>query len=293
MVFRTTHSIIVKMRSLQKPVFALLIAATIQGSTFPLQKLVLSGVSPFVFNALRFGFAAAVSFFVFGRGDIFKGVILGTVLSVGYVTQTWGLTLTSASKSGFIVSLYTVLIPIFSYIVEREKITRIQGISFALSVLGSYLLSGGARGFNFGDLLMLVCAASFALHIVLITRFSQQVAEGQLLFPQFLAVALINAVAGVTKNWSFPIPTYFVAIYSALLATVLGIYLQLRFQKEVGSNRTGLIFVTLPVSSAIFSYLILGEKLSPLQTTGASIMVIALIVSSLGSSPTVREGNRA
>lgn len=272
---------------------ALLIAATIQGSTFPLQKLVLPGVSPFVFNALRFGFAAAVSFFVFGRGDILRGAILGAVLSVGYVTQTWGLTLTSASKSGFTVSLYTVLIPIFSYIVEREKITRIQGIAFALSVLGSYLLSGGVRGFNFGDLLMLICAASFALHIVLITRFSRQVAEGQLLFPQFLTVALINAMAGVTKNWGLSIPIYFVAIYSALLATVLGIYLQLRFQKEVGSNRTGLIFVMLPVSSTIFSYLILGERLSPLQITGALIMVIAIVVSSLGNGLTVREEDKA
>lgn len=272
---------------------ALLVAATIQGSTFPLQKLVLPGVSPFVFNALRFGFAAAVSFFVFGRGDILRGAILGAVLSVGYVTQTWGLTLTSASKSGFIVSLYTVLIPIFSYIVEREKITRIQGIAFALSVLGSYLLSGGVRGFNLGDLLMLICAASFALHIVLITRFSRQVAEGQLLFPQFLTVALINAMAGVTKNWGLSIPIYFVAIYSALLATVLGIYLQLRFQKEVGSNRTGLIFVMLPVSSTIFSYLILGERLSPLQITGALIMVIAIVVSSLGNGLTVREEDKA
>ncbi|MCD6253337.1 MAG: DMT family transporter [Thermotogae bacterium] len=281
------------MKSLQKSVLALLIAATIQGSTFPLQKLVLPGVSPFVFNALRFGFAAAVSFFVFGRGDILRGAILGAVLSVGYVTQTWGLTLTSASKSGFIVSLYTVLIPIFSYIVEREKITRIQGIAFALSVLGSYLLSGGVRGFNFGDLLMLICAASFALHIVLITRFSRQVAEGQLLFPQFLTVALINAMAGVTKNWGLSIPIYFVAIYSALLATVLGIYLQLRFQKEVGSNRTGLIFVMLPVSSTIFSYLILGERLSPLQITGALIMVIAIVVSSLGNGLTVREEDKA
>ncbi|RKX41789.1 MAG: EamA/RhaT family transporter [Thermotogae bacterium] len=281
------------MKSLQKSVLALLVAATIQGSTFPLQKLVLPGVSPFVFNALRFGFAAAVSFFVFGRGDILRGAILGAVLSVGYVTQTWGLTLTSASKSGFIVSLYTVLIPIFSYIVEREKITRIQGIAFALSVLGSYLLSGGVRGFNLGDLLMLICAASFALHIVLITRFSRQVAEGQLLFPQFLTVALINAMAGVTKNWGLSIPIYFVAIYSALLATVLGIYLQLRFQKEVGSNRTGLIFVMLPVSSTIFSYLILGERLSPLQITGALIMVIAIVVSSLGNGLTVREEDKA
>lgn len=281
------------MKSLQKSVLALLIAATIQGSTFPLQKLVLPGVSPFVFNALRFGFAAAVSFFVFGRGDILRGAILGAVLSVGYVTQTWGLTLTSASKSGFTVSLYTVLIPIFSYIVEREKITRIQGIAFALSVLGSYLLSGGVRGFNLGDLLMLICAASFALHIVLITRFSRQVAEGQLLFPQFLTVALINAMAGVTKNWGLSIPIYFVAIYSALLATVLGIYLQLRFQKEVGSNRTGLIFVMLPVSSTIFSYLILGERLSPLQITGALIMVIAIVVSSLGNGLTVREEDKA
>lgn len=269
------------MKKTTKAVTALMAAAAIQGSTFPLQKMALSGVSPFIFNALRFGLAALVSFFVFGKGKANKGIILGAVLSAGYISQTWGLTLTDASKSGFIVSLYTILIPVFSYILEKERITIIQGFAFALSVAGSYLLSGGIGGFNPGDLLMIGCAISFALHIVLITKFSKQVPESDLLFPQFFTVALTNAVLGMKGKWILPLSSYLVIVYSALLATVLGIYLQLKFQKSVGSNRTGLIFLMLPISSTIFSYLILGESFSRPQWIGASIILVAMMMSSL------------
>lgn len=269
------------MKKTTKAVTALMTAAAIQGSTFPLQKMALSGVSPFIFNSLRFGLAALVSIFLFGKGRTYKGIILGTILSAGYISQTWGLTLTDASKSGFIVSLYTVLIPVFSYILEKERITIAQGFAFALSVAGSYLLSGGIEGFNLGDLLMVGCAISFALHIVLITKFSKQVPESDLLFPQFFTVALTNAVLGMKGKWILPLSSYLVIIYSALLATVLGIYLQLKFQKSVGSNRTGLIFLMLPISSTIFSYLILGESFSRPQWIGASIILVAMMMSSL------------
>ncbi len=264
-----------------RAVLFLLLATLIWGTTFPFQKMVLPGVSPFTYNAVRFGIATIVSFFLFGKGNFLKGSLLGIVLSVGYITQIWGLTMTEASKSGFIVSLYTVFVPFFSYLIDKEKITKIQLLAFSLAMVGSYLLSGGIEGFNFGDFLMLVCAISFGLHVVLITKLSRNEEAKNLLFYQFLTVTILNAIFGLKESWLFPLKTYVVAAYSALFATLFGIYTQLKYQKLIGSNASALIFLAQPITSTFFSYLLLREVFSPSQTLGALIMLAAFLLSSM------------
>ena len=264
-----------------KAVSYLLLATLIWGTTFPFQKMVLSGVSPFIYNAVRFGIATTVSFFLFGKGNFLKGSLLGLVLSIGYITQIWGLTITEASKSGFIVSLYTVFVPFFSYLIDRERITKIQLLAFSLAMVGSYLLSGGVKGFNFGDFLMLVCAVSFGLHVVLITKFSRNEEARNLLFYQFLTVTMVNVILGFKGNWLLPFKTYMVATYSALFATLFGIYIQLRYQKLIGSNASALIFLAQPITSTFLSYFLLKEIFSPSQTLGALIMLAAFLLSSI------------
>ena len=264
-----------------RAVFFLFLATLIWGTTFPFQKMVLSGVSPFTYNAVRFGIATTVSFFLFGKGNFLKGSLLGLVLSIGYITQIWGLTITEASKSGFIVSLYTVFVPLFSYLIDRERITKIQLLAFSLAMVGSYLLSGGIKGFNFGDFLMLVCAISFGLHVVLITKFSRNEEARNLLFYQFLTVTMVNVILGFKGNWLLPFKTYMVATYSALFATLFGIYIQLRYQKLIGSNASALIFLAQPITSTFLSYLLLKEIFSPSQILGALIMLAAFLLSSM------------
>jgi len=264
-----------------KAVSYLLLATLIWGTTFPFQKMVLSGVSPFIYNAVRFGIATIVSFFLFGKGNFLKGSLLGLVLSIGYITQIRGLTITEASKSGFIASLYTVFVPFFSYLIDKERITKTQLLAFSLAMVGSYLLSGGIKGFNFGDFLMFICAVSFGLHVVLITKFSRNEEARNLLFYQFLTVTMVNVVFGFKGNWLLPLKTCMVAIYSALFATLFGIYIQLKYQKLIGSNASALIFLAQPITSTFLSYLLLKEIFSPSQVLGALIMLAAFLLSSM------------
>jgi len=65
--------------------------------------------------------------------------------------------------------------------------------------------------------------------------------------------------------------------FSALLATIFALWVQLKFQKEVGSNVSALIYVGEPVFAAIFSFLILSEKLSFLQISGMILLICAMI----------------
>ncbi len=261
-----------------KAILLLFLVTAIWGTTFPLQKMVLEGVSPFVFNALRFWIATIVAFALGGKQNFKYGIILGLFMAAGYVTQTWGLSLTTASKSGFITSLYIIIVPILSFFFDRERVNRIQLIGFTLAFVGSYFISGGLDGFSMGDFLTLICSVAFAFHVVWITRISRKVSEKELLGWQFAVVAVINSFLGANSSWSVPIQAWMVALYCAVLASILAVFWQLKFQKRVGNNTSALIFVGEPIFAAFFAYFILGETLTRSQSMGAVFLTISLIL---------------
>ncbi|HOO31884.1 MAG TPA: DMT family transporter [Thermotogota bacterium] len=264
-----------------KAILYLLMITLIWGTTFPLQKFVLAGYSPFVFNAIRFWLAAFFSLF-FTRKHVFKdALLLGIVFGFAYLTQTWGITLTTASKSGFLTSLYIVIVPIFAFFIEGERIKGFQKIGFPLAFFGSYLLAGGIEGLNLGDILNIICGILFALHIVLITRASKKHDEMSLLSVQFMTAAIINSFASIGSDWTISLPLLSSAVYLALFPTMIALIVQLKYQKKVGNNVTALIFLGEPVFSTLFAILFLQEQLSLIQWTGAFLLIAAILFASL------------
>ncbi|NOZ92280.1 MAG: DMT family transporter [Dictyoglomi bacterium] len=262
----------------------LLLATFFWGITFPIQKIVLdANVSPFVYNTLRFFVASAVVFILWGPGNFKYGSILGVILAISYLAQTWGLSLTTSSRSGFITALFVIFVPFFSYLIEKKKPTVYHVIAFIVAMVGILLLTHGEVGFGLGEFLTLICAILFGLHVVLITVFSRIVKEEHLLFWQFFMVWFVNGIVALMAGHSFAVSlrTWGVAIFAALTATVYGIWAQLKYQKVVSSNTSALIFTMEPVFAYIFSYLILGEVLTPTQWIGAMLLLGSTIMVSV------------
>jgi drug/metabolite transporter (DMT)-like permease len=267
-----------------KALLALVLATFFWGLTFPLQKFALSsGISPLVYNILRFGIAALVSLIIWRSADFKYGTILGIVLGLAYAAQTWGLSLTTSSRSGFITALFVVFVPIFSYLIEGRRPRGYHILSLALATVGLYLLTRGEIGFGLGELLTLICAILFGLHVVLITVFSQRVPEESLLFWQFLIVAVINGVMAfyMGHSWRISSVAIGVAVFTALTASVYGIWAQLKYQKVISSNTSALIFTLEPVFAYLTSILILGDKLVGLQWVGAGLLLFSTVLVSV------------
>ncbi|WP_449186199.1 DMT family transporter [Zhurongbacter thermophilus] len=267
-----------------KGILFLLLATFFWGITFPIQKIVLdANVSPFVYNTLRFFVASAVVFILWGPGNFKYGSILGVILAISYLAQTWGLSLTTSSRSGFITALFVIFVPFFSYLIEKKKPTVYHVIAFIVAMVGILLLTHGEVGFGLGEFLTLICAILFGLHVVLITVFSRIVKEEHLLFWQFFMVWFVNGIVALMAGHSFAVSlrTWGVAIFAALTATVYGIWAQLKYQKVVSSNTSALIFTMEPVFAYIFSYLILGEVLTPTQWIGAMLLLGSTIMVSV------------
>lgn len=269
-----------------RAILALLLVTVAWGLTFPVQKVALSGSNPFFYNSFRFLIASSFTLLFFRRKPRWKeGLILGLFISIGYATQTSGLKLTSSTKSGFITSLYVPFVPVFSFFIERVRPSRLQILSFLLSILGLYLLSSpSADPFNLGDLLTLFCAIAFAIQIVLVTRYTndKDCDEAGLLLPQFLLTALFNLLLAplggpVGFKWSY----LFALFFTAILATVVAFWVQVKFQKDVGSNSAALIYTAEPVFASLFAFWLLAERVTSSQLIGMCILVAASILGNL------------
>ncbi|WP_041078087.1 DMT family transporter [Thermotoga caldifontis] len=269
-----------------RAILALLLVTVAWGLTFPVQKVALSGSNPFFYNSFRFLIASSFTLLFFRKKPRWKeGLILGLFIGIGYATQTSGLKLTSSTKSGFITSLYVPFVPVFSFFIEKIRPSRLQILSFLLSILGLYLLSSpSADPFNLGDLLTLFCAIAFAIQIVLVTRYTndKDCDEVGLLLPQFLLTALFNLFLAplggpVGFKWSY----LFALLFTSILATVVAFWVQVKFQKDVGSNSAALIYTAEPVFASLFAFWLLAERVTSSQLVGMCILVAASILGNL------------
>jgi len=274
----------------------LLSCTLIWGGTFVIVKLGLDDISPLLFITVRFAIATLVFLpFVLPvmksmtTGTLLRGSILGILLSIGFITQTVGMQHTTASKSAFITGLLVVFTPIFQIVIERRlpRLGNLLGI--VLVLVGLFLLtSPEGSSFTTGDALTLVCAAVFGLYIVYLDVFARSDDFRHLTILQFV-VALVSAGVGL---WLFEEPRFVLSAftawalgYLAILATVVTLVVQTRYQKDTSPTRAAVIFSIEPVFAAILAYLVLGEEIGLMGIAGGAIVIAGLLVSELWDRP--------
>src|SRR5207237_10116287 len=124
-----------------------------------------------------------------------------------------GLTITSVGNAGLITGLFVVLTPLLNRLFGAP-IRSWTWIATLVSLGGLVLLTGGPSGMNLGDLLVLACAVLFALHIVLLGRWSPGSSSGSLAMVQMGACALLFSAGG---TWSLRPPNG--AVWLAIVVT--------------------------------------------------------------------------
>lgn len=270
---------------------ALVLASAVWGWTFVLVKDALAEVGPLGFLALRFSLATLVSVPIGGRraweGRSWGwGSALGLALFGGYLFQTWGLVYTTAGKSGLITGLSVVLVPFWGILWGRRPDARtwvgvlLAGGGVALLVLGGEGFGGGVW---LGDFLTVLCAFSFALHLVLVEESARSAAPRGLLLPQ-LAVVAVLSLAGAGWRGELGLPAsaqgWLALAVTAALASTGAFALVLWAGQRVGAGRMAVVLATEPAFAALFGWLLRGEALLPLQGAGAALVLAGILSSS-------------
>ncbi len=270
---------------------ALVLASAVWGWTFVLVKDALAELGPLGFLALRFSLATLLALPISGRG-VWEGrswrwgIPLGLALFGGYLFQTWGLVHTTAGKSGLITGLSVVLVPLWGILWRRRPEARtwigvlLAGGGVALLALGAEGLGGGAW---LGDFLTVVCAFSFALHLVLVEEAARVVPPRALLFPQLAVVGLLSlAGAGWWGELGLPASAqgWLALAVTTALASTGAFALVLWAGRRVGAGRMAIVLATEPVFAALLGWLLRGEALLPLQGVGAALVLAGIVASS-------------
>lgn len=285
----------------------LLLAAAIWGTTFVAQSE--ARVSPFTFNCSRFFLGALVllpvialfdginrnkrKLFAFTKHELVGGVFCGIVLCTASAFQQFGIGMTSAGKSAFITSLYVVLVPVFGIFTGRRVSARIWGCVI-LALFGATLLSADfseSGSVNMGDFLCLLCAITFALHIVVIDKYSPKADGVRMSCVQFFVAGLISLplmlifdkplITEITADW-LPI------CYAGFLSCGIAYTLQIVGQKDCPPATASIVLSLESVFGAISAAIILGvigknpeEIMSLRETVGCAIVFLAVILAQL------------
>ena len=158
-------------------------------------------------------------------------------------------------------------------------------LGVAVATAGLYLLCV-KEGFsvNKGDLIVLLSALLFAVHILVIDRFSPLVDSVKLACIQFFVTAFLAAIpmlifekpdaVAIAAFWA---PLLYLGIVSGGIAYTL----QILGQKNADPAVASLIMSLESVFAAIFGVLILNESFTARETIGCALMFTAIIVSQL------------
>jgi len=274
---------------------ALLCLTLIWGSTFVLVKDSVRLVPPFIFLSLRFASAlvpvALVSLPALRRArrdEWLAGLLIGLFLFGGYAFQTVGLQYTTASKSAFLTGLSVVMVPIFAIPLLGARPRLLSSVGVVLATVGLALLSlREDLAIEYGDLLTLACAVSFALHIIAIGKFTIQ-ANGRVLVALQLLVATVGS-ALCAVAWEpiprslteIPVSVISAALFLGLVASAFAFAVQVRMQRLTSATHTALIFTMEPVFGALFAYALIGEVLTPQQMIGCLFILAGMIIAEI------------
>ena len=290
----------------------LVLTALIWGVAFVAQSVGMDYIGPFTFNCVRFFIGGIVliplilfrsrkmeeeknstAFLQKRKNTIIGGVLCGVLLCSASSFQQFGIMQTSVGKAGFITALYIIIVPLLGIFLHK-RVTLLMGISALTAVCGFYLLCiSGQLRINRGDLLVLICAFVFSLHILVIDRYSTRGDCVTISCIQFFTSAIISGLCMMIFEKPLLmniIAAYIPLLYAGVLSCGVAYTLQIVGQKNMDPTVASLILCLESVFSALAGWVILGQKLSSRELVGCILVFLAVILANLqGQLPLKRK----
>lgn len=309
------------MKTKPTSIVMLFLTAIIWGFAFVAQVSGGAYLGNFYFNGIRFiigGLALIPVYLIFEKGSgngritVLSGIVAGVILCIAANLQQWGINITGSSgKGGFLTAMYSVFVPIFALVFLHKRTGRNTWIGVIVSLVGLFLIlvgdmqsketpifsvfagfaSGGkvyesALSFGFGDIVLLLCAAAFAAHVLFIDRFSGVINPIRFSSTQFLTCGVISLIVAIfTESFSLAgvqsaaVPL----LYSGIMSTGVAYTLQVIGQKGVHPTLSSIILSTESMFAAIGGAMLLGEKMDFVAFIGCAMMMLGIVVAQIPS----------
>jgi drug/metabolite transporter (DMT)-like permease len=217
----------------------------------------------------------------FTRPEVLLGIGLGTSQGLILFCETSGVSKTSATNAGLIISLAIIFTPIFESIAAKNWLPRPFFVATVVAVVGVALLVSD-KGFavpGLGDWLMLAAALFRALHVTAMGHLTRAKSYSSVTITllQSLTCAVMYSVFsfdGIKEAIStFDTGLWLDLAFLSLLCGAFAFLVTLWAIRRTSSSRASLLLGTEPVWAVIVGISIGGESLATLGIIGA-VMII-------------------
>ena len=294
----------------------LLLCTLIWGASFIAQKTGADHFGPFAINCYRNLMAAA---FLWGcvlmrdrfvrrvrrelgstrirtgwtRGAVVGGALSGVCVFAAELTQQLGIEHTTPGVSAFLTANYVLLVPVFGIFLGRRAGLSVWG-GVALALVGTFLicfspesLRSEKLSLGTGEAWTLLCAALFAVQILVVDRF---VRDCDMLRFSMVQMAVAGLVAMpflllpselVRASWSGFVAGLPALLFLGVLSSGVAYTLQNLGQAKVPAALASIIMSLEGAFAVLFGWLILGDVLTVWQLVGCSFVFGAVVMSQL------------
>ena len=279
----------------------LILTALIWGCAFVAQSVGMEYVEPITFNGIRCiigGIVLIIANLAFDsikkkngtykkpeiseQKELIKsGIICGIIIFFASTIQQIGISQTTVGKAGFISVLYILIVPFFGLLM-KQKLPKMIWICCALAVAGLYLLCmNESLLICNGDLVILISAVAYAVHILAIGHFAPKVDCVKLSCLQFLVCGVISvAVMFIFEkpNLQNILNAWLPIIYAGALSGGVGYTLQTVAQKWTKPSVASLLMSLESVFAVLAGAVILHQIPSLREAIGCILMFISIII---------------
>lgn len=249
------------------------------------------GVSPFTLAAARMGVAIALLWIGYGffwRGwlritwrELVGCISVGAVNGMGSLLYYSGLSRLDASLASFLNTLYLLWVVLF-LVASGQPVRWLTLVRMGLAMAGVYLLAGAGKGEAdwLGAMLMVASAATYGWHLVLgqwvLADVPSRTAAPYILTAMAVTVGLARALQGGPIE-AIPLAGWG-AIVGLGITTALSRVLMFAGLQRLGGIEAALVSLLELLISLGLAFLLLRERLTPLQWIGGVILVIGILL---------------
>ena len=213
------------------------------------------------------------------------------MVSLGNTLSYFALESTTAINASLVNATQPIGILVIAWLIDRETVTRLQGLGIVLSLIGVLLVISRADidailslRLNIGDFWMFLAVISFSIYAVIHRRAPRDLHP--LVMMQTLALigaictipAYVAEWAAGTSRLAMQWDSVFALVYVSLCASFIAILFWNLGLAEIGPNRAGVFIYLLPVFSSILSVTILDEPVGLYHLAGFAFIIVGIYV---------------
>ncbi|MEK2688275.1 DMT family transporter [Bdellovibrio sp. GT3] len=231
------------------------------------------------------------------KSDFKKALPAGFFLGGMLILQTIGLQYTTATKSGFITSLYVILVPLINTLIFKTRSSLLNYALAFVALAGTFvLMDANVTDVNTGDLWTLACSVLAAGHIIYIGRITHKV-DNAFRFNNFQSIWVLLLLSPLlltqkSVNMTAPWEAWAGVAMLGLGSSIIAFSIQIRAQKVLSDSTASMIFLLESPFAALFGFLLLQERLSWFQAFGALIIMAASAIQILADPSSKTTGKQ-